>query len=181
MSNPLYLPELREMLAANDATGLREFCRALHHPGRTAEFMDGLSAAECWAVLQHARMPLREEIFGFFAEELQVEILENQDREEIARFIGELPPDDRVDLLNEVEPSVVEQLMPLIPLEERRDIQRLRSYPEDTAGAVMTTEFARLSEALSVGDALLDGGGRLTPGNRRRVSAEQPVELLQNF
>ncbi len=158
MSNPLYLPELREMLAEQDTAGLREFCSALHHPGRTAEFMDGLTADECWAVLQHSNMPLREEIFGFFAEELQVEILENQDREEIARFIGELPPDDRVDLLNEVEPSIVEQLMPLIPLEERRDIQRLRSYPEDTAGAVMTTEFARLSEALSVGDALLEIG-----------------------
>ena len=49
----------------------------------------------------------------------------------------------------------VEQLMPLIPLEERRDIQRLGSYPEDTAGAVMTSEFARLSESLTVGEALL--------------------------
>ena len=44
--------------------------------------------------------------------------------------------------------------MPLVAADERRDIQRLSSYPEDTAGAEMTTEFARLSEELTVEQAL---------------------------
>jgi len=153
MTNPLYLPELREMLAENNVADLQEFSRTLH-PARVAEFMDGLTAEESWGVLQHVEVPLRVEIFGFFEEEKQIEIIETISRPEIARLIGNLPPDDRVDLLNEVDPEVVAQLMPLIPVEERRDIQRLRSYPEDTAGAVMTTEFARLSESLTVGRAL---------------------------
>ena len=151
--NTLYLPELREMLVENNVAELTEFCTALH-PARTAEFMEGLAAAEAWAVLQHAEMTLRAEIFGFFEEEKQVEIIEAMDRAEIAAFIGNLPPDDRVDLLNEVEPAIVDELMPLVPTEERRDILRLRSYPEDTAGAEMTTEFARLNEDLTVGEAL---------------------------
>jgi magnesium transporter len=41
-----------------------------------------------------------------------------------------------------------------LPPEERRDIQRLRAYPEGTAGSVMTTEVARLAESLTVGQAL---------------------------
>ncbi|NQT14637.1 MAG: magnesium transporter [Planctomycetes bacterium] len=154
MTNTLYLPELREMLAANDAESLREFCTALHHPARTAEFMEGLTAQEVWAVLAHAELPLKVEIFGFFEEEKQIEVTETIDRAEIAQFIAHLPPDDRVDLLNEVDRQVVAELMPLIPVEERRDIQRLRSYPEGTAGAEMTTEFARLSEHDTVGQAL---------------------------
>lgn len=157
MTHTLYLPELREMLAENDTAGLKEFCTALH-PARTAEFMEGLTAEEAWAVLQHAELPLRVEIFGFFGEEKQIEILETLDRTEIAQFVGDLPPDDRVDLLQSVQPEVVEELMPLIPTDERRDIQRLSAYPEDTAGAVMTTEFARLSEDLPVGQALKEVG-----------------------
>lgn len=153
MANPLYLPELREMLAENDENGLKEFCCALH-PARTAEFMDGLTADEAWRVLRHADVPLRVQIFGFFSPELQEEIVETIDRSEAADLIGELPPDDRVDLLNEVDSEVVTQLMPLVPAEERRDIQRLQSYPEGTAGAEMTTEFARLREDISVGEAL---------------------------
>lgn len=154
MTNTLYLPELREMLAADDAKALREFCTALHHPARTAEFMEGLTAHEAWAVLAHAEAPLRVEIFGFFEEEKQIEVIETIDRGEIGQFIGDLPPDDRVDLLNEVDREVVAELMPLIPVEERRDIQRLRSYAEGTAGAEMTTEFARVSEHDTVGRAL---------------------------
>ena len=152
MPNTLYLPELREMLAENDAAALTEFSTELH-PARTAEFMEGLTAKEAWAVLQHAETPLRVEIFGFFAEQKQIEIIETLDRAEIAGFIGNLPPDDRVDLLAEVRPWIVAELMPLIPTEERRDIQRLSAYPDDTAGAMMTSGFARLSEDLPVGQA----------------------------
>ena len=43
MTNTLYLPELREMLAENNVAELQEFCVALH-PARTAEFMEGLTA-----------------------------------------------------------------------------------------------------------------------------------------
>lgn len=153
MVNTLYLPELREALAQNDAAELKEFCAALH-PARTAEFMEGLMAEEAWAVLQYAEPAERAEIFGFLPEDKQVEIIETVERGAIAQLVGTLPPDDRVDLLNKVEPEIVEQLMPLVPAEERRDIQRLRAYPEHTAGAVMTTEVARLREDWTVEQSL---------------------------
>ena len=153
MPNTLYLPEIREMLAENNGPQLREFCTALH-PARTAEFMEGLTAKEAWDVLLHANMPLRAEIFGFFDEDKQVEIIETVDRAEMAELIGNLPPDDRVDLLDEVDSEVVEELMPLVPDEERRDILRLQTYHEDTAGGEMTTEFARLSEDMTTEEAI---------------------------
>jgi magnesium transporter len=157
MTNTLYLPELREMLAENNAAELREFCTALH-PARTADFMEGLDPEESWAVLQHAEPSLRVEIFGFLEPEKQVAILERISREEAAELVGQLPADDRVDLLGEVNPEVVGELLPLVPAAERRDILRLSAYPEDTAGAVMTSDFARLSEDLTVGEALREIG-----------------------
>ena len=153
MTNTLYLPELREMLADKNAAELEAFCTALH-PARTAEFMEGLDPSEEWEVLQYAELPLRVEIFGFLDEEKQVTILETIDRKAIAQLVAEMPPDDRVDLLKQVEPSVVEEIMALVPVAERRDIQRLSEYPEYTAGAVMTSEFARLSEGLPVDKAI---------------------------
>jgi magnesium transporter len=157
MFNPLLLPELREMLAEHDAEQLRAFCEELH-PARTAEFMAGLSAADAWDVLKYADLPIRVEIFGFFDEAKQREIIETSDRREIGELIAALPPDDRVDLLKEVEPKVVAELLPLIPVVERRDILRLRAYPESTAGALMTTEFAKLGEQVPVREALEELG-----------------------
>lgn len=153
MINTLYLPELREMLESGDAEGLREFCTALHS-ARTAEFMEGLTAAEAWAVLQVADPETRVDIFGFLEEEMQVEIIETCDPEAVSQLIADMPADDRVDLLNKVEAAVVQELLPLIPAEERRDILRLQAYPEGTAGSIMTTEVARLPEMLTVREAL---------------------------
>ena len=153
MVNTLYLPELREMLAEGNSTELREFCMALH-PARTAEFMVGLSADETWQVLIHAPLWLREQIFTFFPHEKQIEVFETQDRNQLAELVTELAADDRVDLLEDVRSEVVEQLLPLLPTIERREVQRLMAYPEETAGAVMTTEAAKLSESLTVKEAL---------------------------
>jgi len=153
MINTLFLPELREMLAESNEFELREFCTALH-PARTAEFMEGLDAADTWRVLRHAEPSLREELFSYFNHEKQLAIIESQDRAEVAELIANLPADDRVDLLHDTPEQVVEEILPLLPADERREILRLRAYPENTAGAMMTTEVALLEESLSVRDAL---------------------------
>jgi magnesium transporter len=158
MTNTLYLPELREMLAENNSTELEEFCTALH-PARTAEFMEGLTASEAWSVLQHTDPITRGQVFGYFDFEKQLEIIQTSDRLQIGKLIAELPADDRVDILKEVPHETVEQLLPLVPPRERRDIIRLLAYPEGTAGAMMTTSYARLREGMTVRQAL-DALGR---------------------
>ena len=157
MINVLYLPELHEMLAENNAAGLHEFCGALH-PGRTAEFMEGLTAAESWQVLRFAGSVTRAEIFRYFDLDKKIAIIESSDRAEIGSLIADLPPDDRVDLLDDIEPAIVDELMVLVPQEERRDIQRLGAYDEETAGGLMTTEFACLPESLNAREALEELG-----------------------
>ncbi len=153
MINTLYLPELREMLAEGNAAELREFCVALP-PARTAEFMEGLDADESWRVLTFADENTRTEIFAFLDHDKQVQIFETQPREEIAALVAELPADDRVDMLKGTSDAAVAEILPLVPSDERRDIQRLLKYPEGTAGSVMTTEFAKLSETLTVREAI---------------------------
>lgn len=153
MINTLFLPELREMLAESNDFELREFCTALH-PARTAEFMEGLEPADAWRVLRHAEPSIREQIFSYFDHDKQLAIIVTQDRAEVAELIANLPADDRVDLLHDTPDLVVEEILPLLPADERREILRLRAYPENTAGAMMTTEVAMLEESLSVRDAL---------------------------
>ncbi len=153
MANPLFLPELREMLAENNRAELEEFCTTLH-PARTADFLEGLEPSEIWAVLAHTELPRRVEIFHYFELARQAEIVEQLPQQEVAELVASLAADDRVDLLNNVSPEVVEGLLPLLTSEDRRDILHLRSYPEGTAGAMMTTEFAKLSETLTVSQAL---------------------------
>jgi len=157
MVNTLLLPEIREMLADGNSGELHEFCHALN-PGRTAEFMEGLSDDEAWRVLQHADADRRAEVFGHLEEARQLAMLENQEPAEVAELVEELAADDRVALLRDVSRARVAQILPLLPTADRRNIMRLRSYEEGTAGSLMTTEFAALSERLTVTEALEDVG-----------------------
>ncbi|MCH2600597.1 MAG: magnesium transporter [Pirellulales bacterium] len=157
MINTLYLPELREMLAENRTEEMAEFCTAVH-AGVTAEFMEGLTPPEAWRVLQHAEPFRRCEIFGFFSEDIQLQILEREERQEIAQLIEVMSPDDRVDILEEMDQSIVDELLSLLSHEERRNVIRLREYPDSSAGSVMTTDVAKLEEHLTVSQALAELG-----------------------
>ena len=153
MINTLYLPELREMLAENDSVGLRDFCEALN-PVRAAEFMSGLDSAQTWQVILQRSIESRVDIFSYLDADKKIEILETCPVDEVAELVAGLPPDDRVDLLQGIDAGRLNKLLALLPIEERRDFQRLSQYPEETAGAVMTTEIARLTEDLTTHEAL---------------------------
>jgi magnesium transporter len=142
------------MLANDDKQGLKEFCEALHHPYQTAEFMEGLTAEEIWAVLRCADMSDRVDIFLYLPWEKQVEMLEKSDPKEAGEFIAFLPPDDRVDLLNELPDEIAERIMQMAPEEDRHDIQRLSQYDENTVGAIMTTAVAKITENLTPREAV---------------------------
>ena len=151
--NTLFLPELREMLAEDRTDELREFCTALH-PARTAEFMEGLDNEETWRVLQHAQPSLQAEVFQYFDIDRQVDLIASQDEKQIAVLVTQLPADDAVDLLRKLPEARVDAILALVPAPDRRDIRRLQTFKEGTAGAMMTTEVACLSETLTVRQAL---------------------------
>jgi magnesium transporter len=153
MINTLFLPELREMLETNNSQELSEFCMALH-PARTAEFMEGLTAEETWQVLQHADASTQAEVFNYFDEDRQQTILRSEPESQLAKLFSSLSADDAVDLLQEVDEQRADAILSLVSASDRRDIRRLQSFEEGTAGSLMTTEAACFPENLSVREVL---------------------------
>ena len=152
-ANILLLPELREMIKNHDDKEMQIFCSALH-PASTADFLNGLEPHEIWRILQANPITLRAEIFSYFDSDLQVRIIEECPRDEVAKLLEETPSDDRVDLLDDVKPEVVDELSNLLPTEDRKDVALLSSYDEGTCGAEMSSDFVRLREDMTVGEAI---------------------------
>jgi len=153
MVNPIILPELRLMLAENDDEGLRAVAMELH-PATIADFTEGLSVDETWRVLARAPLARQAEIFSYYAIPKQVEMVLGSGRERMSALLEEMASDNRVDLLQNLDPQVVEELLPLVARAERHDIAMLLSYPESSAGAVMTTEYASLPANITASEAL---------------------------
>ena len=152
MQNPLLLPEIRVMLTEDDQPGLAALLDL--HPATVADFSEGLTVDETWQLLAHAPVEQEVAIFTFFPDEKQAEIAAGQGKERLSRLIEAMPHDDRVQLLRQLGPQVVDTLLPLIAKADREDIRRLLSYPEYSAGSVMTTDYATLEPDMSVGEAI---------------------------
>src|SRR3990172_1205675 len=141
MPNLLVLPDLREMLMEQDDAGLTEVVNELH-PATIADFSEGLTVEETWQLLDHAPVARQADVLSFFPPVKQVEMVTGAGRHLISRLLEAMPHDDRVELVRQLDPDVVEDLLPLVAKADREDIRRLLSYPEDSAGSMMTTDYA---------------------------------------
>lgn len=153
MYNPLLLPDLRLMLEENDEKGTAAFCEVLH-PASIAEVFEGLEPQDVWRVLSTCEIERRAEIFEFLARPQQVKLVDLIDREQLSKLLEHMSPDERVDLLSEMDEEHIESLLPLIARAERANIRKLLSYPEDSAGSIMTTEYASLPKDITVREAI---------------------------
>ncbi len=154
MVDELMTSELKVMLLEHDEEGLRTLANEFH-PATIAKFSEGLSVEEIWTLLDHAPVDRQAQIIPYFSIRTQVALVEGLGRERMLRLVERMAPDDRADLLANLEPEVLDSLMPLVAQTERDEIRQLLSYPEHSAGTIMTTQYASLPADTRVGDALI--------------------------
>ena len=94
------------------------------------------------------------DVLEYLDEELRTEVLEAMSAVDAAEIITQMTPDDRADVLDDLEEERADEILLEIPLEARRETERLLAYRHDSAGGIMTTEFVSLSEELTVEQAL---------------------------
>ncbi|NAW68933.1 magnesium transporter [Vibrio sp. V27_P1S3P104] len=101
-------------------------------------------------------LPLEKQaaLFGYFSLGWQEKLAEQFEAQELAQLTELMPHDERADLLTQLEPEFQHQVLQQMDDEDRRDIERLVSYPEDCVGAVMTSDFATLTAQQTVEEAI---------------------------
>lgn len=152
-ANPILLPELRLMLADGDTAGLREVAEELH-PATVAEFSEGLDEADIWRLIDTVPVERQAEIFPYYPLPRQVDLVKAADRAHLGPLLEWMAADNRDDLLRELDPEFVEEILPLVAKAERHDIRMLLSCPEGSAGSLMTTEYASLPADIPAGEAI---------------------------
>lgn len=153
MKNLILLPELKEIIETKNFKVFKEIFED-SHPAEIADLISVLEPKEIWELLSNLDIEQRAEIFNHLDLELQIEITENIDRKQLADLLTELPADDRVDLFKKFPIEKQENILPALAYAEREDIRRLASYPEESAGSVMTSEYVSIPGNITVNDAI---------------------------
>ena len=114
--------------------------------------------------LEDKRIPL---MFRLLPKELAAETfveMETEDQEllirgfsdnELKEVLDELYVDDAVDIIEEMPANVVRRILSQADPEMRQSINQILRYPENSAGAWMTTEYVALRPNMTVEEAIL--------------------------
>ena len=97
---------------------------------------------------------LAADTFAYMKSEDQQFIVESITDSEINKIMDEMFMDDTVDFLDEMPANVVRRVLKNTDAKTRQTINQLLRYPDDSAGAIMTTEFVDLKKEMTVSDAL---------------------------
>jgi len=124
------------------------------HPVDLARIVDALSYRESAEIVAALDEETAAETLEEVSDERVADLLEGMDQERAADILEEMAPAAAADALEDLEDEVAEQLLARMEPEEAADVQALLAYDEDSAGRIMTTDFVRVPEGATVGDAL---------------------------
>jgi Mg2+ transporter MgtE len=87
-------------------------------------------------------------------EDTQVEVLVDIAPELAADILEEMSPDDAADLVADLDQATRDEILAHMDRDEVEEVQELLSYPEESAGGIMTTEYIALDERLTAAEAI---------------------------
>jgi CBS domain-containing protein len=117
------------------------------HPADLAEMMEELSAAERQGIIASLDEETAAAVLAELDERLTTQIVEKLDPEKAADIIEEMAPDAAADLLADLPKETSEELLEEMPNQEANDVRELLAFDPSTAGGMMNTEFAFVSES----------------------------------
>jgi magnesium transporter len=132
------------------------------------------------------------DVFEYLPTDVQEELINSLHDVQVVHLVEEMSPDERAYLFDELPAGVVKRLLQQLSPGQRQATATILGYPEGTAGRVMTTEYVRLRQGLTVGEALskirLQDEDKetiyyayVTDDNRKLVSVVSLRQLLFTF
>jgi magnesium transporter len=124
------------------------------HPADLGEIISDLSRAESSMLLETLDVKAVADTLEEVEPEFQVSLIEQMPDERIADVLEEMSPDEAADLLAELPDERGEELLNLMESDEAADVRRLLAYPDESAGGIMTTEYATVRPEMSAGQVI---------------------------
>jgi Mg2+ transporter MgtE len=145
-----------ELLSRDESMQLRVPAEKLHdlHPADLAEIVSDLNKLESGQLLDTLDVAHLADTLEEVEPEYQAELIEHMTDEKVADVLEEMEPDEAADLLGDMPRERKEDLLALMEKEDADDVRKLLTYPEDTAGGIMTTEYAAIHSDLQAAQAI---------------------------
>jgi magnesium transporter len=149
----LVRPEILELIEAREWELLREAVSDWPAP-ELADLVLHLRKKD--RVLFFRALPRRRaaEVFSHLSLDQQDDLLHDLTDDETRLVLENLPPDDRVHLMEELPGQATQRLLNLLGTEDLKETRWLLGYPEDSVGRLMTPDYVAVHPEWTVAEAI---------------------------
>jgi len=126
------------------------------HPAQIADLVEAASHEEGEEIIEAVGLDreLEADVFEELDTEHQLEFIDQRTDDDAARLLSRMAPDDAADLISEVEQERRLPLLELMAEPQQRKVRGLLSYPAESAGGLMSPDYATVADSATVEAAL---------------------------
>jgi magnesium transporter len=151
-----WLGQALALLATGDYDGLSSALENVH-PSDLADLVEQLEDDQRLALLRHVPSDLAADTLAEMEDvERPGELLLQLEPRRTAAIVHEMADDDAADLIGDLEPEQRAQVLAVVDDEEAAEIEELLTYPEESAGGLMTREVLSVSARLTAAEAIAE-------------------------
>ena len=143
---------LIKMLHNNEYTKIKELLETTNNVDISG-WLDELPKEEMAVLYRLLDKDDAVDVFSYMESDTQEELIGALSDKELSEVIQNLFLDDAVELVSEMPAVLVKRILKTAGQEQRKWINEMLKYPEDSAGSMMTIEFVDLQSDMSVQEA----------------------------
>jgi magnesium transporter len=125
------------------------------HPADLADLIEDLDYRTRSDIIEDLDVETAAEAFAEMELDTQLEIIDQLGSQQASEILTEMPADEAVDILGELPEEKSLELLNLMEPGEAQEMRELMAYEEDTAGALMTTEYIALPPDITAAEAIV--------------------------
>ncbi len=143
------IEQIQELVKSRRIAQLRELLESVNSADFPSLFEE-LDDEDMVVIFRLLPKDKASDVFVELDPDLQEKLINNFTDKELKVVVDDLFMDDTVDLIEEMPSSVVKRILKNIKASDRKIINELLKFPEDSAGSIMTTEMVELKENMTV-------------------------------
>ena len=147
------IEEIKELIENKQFTQLKKELKEMKSAD-ISEILDELDKEQAVILFRLLSKEKAGMAFSYMETDMREKLIKDLTDTELKNILDELFMDDTVDLIEEMPSNVVTRILRNVDKNDRKIINELLKYPEDSAGSIMTTEFIDLKENMTIEQAL---------------------------
>lgn len=126
-------------LAEGNVEQLRDALAELH-PADVADLLESMPPGERHETWELVPEDDHGEVLAYLHDEARATLIDEMDRDELVTAAEQMDAEDLAEVLEEMPADVTESILAALDADHRKRVETVLSYPEETAGRLMSTE-----------------------------------------